>query len=117
MSIRTKEGVRPDFLWYHRLVRAREHAGLQQIDLARYMGLSRGAISLYERGVHKPKLLVLRHWADLCGVDLDWLLEGIEPTGPATVNAPARTMRSAVGSRRSKQDALPTGKWRVLAAA
>jgi transcriptional regulator with XRE-family HTH domain len=56
-------------------------AGLHQRDVAEYLGLSSGAVGMYEMDVRTPKLGVLRLWAMLCGVPLEWLLTGTaDPT-------------------------------------
>ena len=58
-----------------RLRKAREFAGLEQGELADRIGISRGTVSNYElsRGQRPPKRLVLRAWAEITGVPLDWL--------------------------------------------
>jgi transcriptional regulator with XRE-family HTH domain len=51
-------------------------AGLHQRDVAEYLGLSSGAVGMYELDVRQPKLGVLRLWAMRCGVPLEWLQSG-----------------------------------------
>jgi transcriptional regulator with XRE-family HTH domain len=73
-----------------RLRKAREHAGVKQDEMALHLGLSRAALSGYERGTSPPKLAVLRVWALRCGVPLPWLQFGVdtddlEPDGPDTL--------------------------------
>lgn len=60
-----------------RLRKAREHAGMEQGELASRIGISRNTVGNYElgRGVRPPKLIVLRAWAHECGVPFDWLVE------------------------------------------
>jgi transcriptional regulator with XRE-family HTH domain len=57
-----------------RLRKARHVAGLQQRDVAKYLGLSSAAVGMYELDVRVPKLGMVRLWAMLCGVPLEWLL-------------------------------------------
>ena len=58
-----------------RLRKAREFAGLEQGELAVRIGVSRGTVSNYElnRGQRPPKRLVVRAWAEITGVPLDWI--------------------------------------------
>ncbi len=59
-----------------RLRKAREFAGMEQDELARRIGISRGTVSNYElgRGVRPPKVVVLRAWAHECRVPYGWLV-------------------------------------------
>lgn len=83
---------RPQFGLTHRLVRAREVAGLEQIDIAEALDVSRATISNYERGVTRPSKLQLNAWAVTCDVDADWLKEGDSASDPR--NGPGRGPRS-----------------------
>lgn len=61
-----------------RLRKAREFAGFEQGELAARVGTSRGTVSNYELGhwgIRGPKAVVVRAWADKCGVPLDWIVE------------------------------------------
>ena len=64
-----------------RLRDAREWRGLEQIDLARELGVGRSTISNYERGVTEPSKLVVNAWAVVCRVDVEWLKAGTVPAG------------------------------------
>ena len=66
-----------------RLAKARRWAGLEQEDLAEDFGLTRQAISKYERGVSVPKLVVIKQWALRTKAPLEWLLDQ-----PAAVTDP-----------------------------
>lgn len=57
-----------------RLRKAREHAGLEQRQLAERAGISRATISNAERGVGNPSLPTLQAWAAACDVPVAWLL-------------------------------------------
>lgn len=68
----------PDWTLGDRLRKAREHAGMEQGELASRIGVSRNTISNYElgRGQRPPKVIVLRAWAHECGVPYEWLTDG-----------------------------------------
>ena len=59
-----------------RLRKAREHAGLEQAELAERMGVGRNTVSNYERASHAPREIVLRAWAMATGVPVEWLRTG-----------------------------------------
>ncbi len=75
MSETTAPNV-PTWTLGDRLRKARELAGMDQDELARRVGISRGTVSNYElgRGVRPPKVVVLRAWANECGVPYGWLV-------------------------------------------
>lgn len=56
-----------------RLRKAREAAGLEQLDLARRTSISRATISAAENGHRVPTRGFVRLWAEACGVELAWL--------------------------------------------
>ncbi|WP_407922324.1 helix-turn-helix domain-containing protein [Agromyces humi] len=64
-----------------RLRRAREHAGLEQRELAAKAGISRATISNAERGANTPQTATIQRWAKACEVDLAWVLTGIPSEG------------------------------------
>ena len=80
MSIQPEHRRRPQFGMTHRLVLAREVAGLEQVDLADALGVSRATISNYERGIGKRPInkLLINAWAVACDVDVEWLKTGAE---------------------------------------
>lgn len=57
-----------------RLKSAREQARLTQIDVAKKLGVTNGAISGYERNYRDPDTETLRKLADLYGVTTNWVL-------------------------------------------
>jgi transcriptional regulator with XRE-family HTH domain len=59
-----------------RLRKSRLQAGLSQRDIGDFMGLSHGAIGMYEVDQRTPRLGILRLWAMRTGVPLDWLRYG-----------------------------------------
>jgi transcriptional regulator with XRE-family HTH domain len=62
-----------------RLQQSREWRGLNQIELAEALDVSRGTISNYERGVSTPSRLQVNAWAAFCDVDVEWLKDGLQP--------------------------------------
>src|SRR5687768_905445 len=50
-----------------RMRRAREHAGLEQRELAAKVGISRATVSNAERGVVVPRTATVQGWAKECG--------------------------------------------------
>jgi transcriptional regulator with XRE-family HTH domain len=79
MTETTAKGV-PTWTLGDRLRKAREFAGMEQDELARRIGISRGTVSNYElgRGVRPPKVVVLRAWAQECGVPYSWLVDSAD---------------------------------------
>ncbi len=68
-------GAVPSFTVNDRCEKAREYAGLSQEELAEIIGVHRQTVGHYELGTVKTlKVLVLRAWAEACGVDPDWLI-------------------------------------------
>lgn len=51
----------------------RENYGYSQPDLAKRLGISRSAISMYENGNREPDLEVLEAMCDIFNVDLNYL--------------------------------------------
>jgi transcriptional regulator with XRE-family HTH domain len=68
----------------HRLRIAREHAGLEQDELADRVGISRNTVGNIEKGRLKtpPRKIVVNAWALACGVPVQWILDGTLPDGP-----------------------------------
>ena len=69
----------PTFELPHRLRRAREVAGLDQIPFAEKIGVSRATITNYENGHVAPRRIVINAWSLATGVPVEWLLHGIVP--------------------------------------
>lgn len=61
-----------------RLAAAREAAALTQAQLATELHLSKGHVSMAERGQRSPRLEVLMAWAARCGLTLSELVEGLD---------------------------------------
>ncbi|MSS45898.1 helix-turn-helix transcriptional regulator [Cutibacterium sp. WCA-380-WT-3A] len=69
----------PEFDRSDRLRKAREHAGLEQSELASTIGVSRNTVSAAERGVSAPRRHVVMAWAMACGVPVEWIETGRAP--------------------------------------
>jgi transcriptional regulator with XRE-family HTH domain len=66
-------GDRPKWRLSDRIRRAREHAGLEQRELAERAGLSPATVSAAETGRAAPHQSTLRLIAAATGVSFDWL--------------------------------------------
>lgn len=80
-----------------RQLRARQ--GMTQPELAQKLGISRSAVSMYERGEREPDLDTLRAIVDLFGVDTDQLLGRAAPEDDY-----ARQLFAAYGEVRASFD-------------
>ena len=56
----------------------REKAGMTQCQLAETIGVTQGAVSLWEAGDRKPDIIVLKKIANVLGCTTDELLAPIE---------------------------------------
>ncbi|SDF98460.1 Transcriptional regulator, contains XRE-family HTH domain [Cellulosimicrobium cellulans] len=72
-------GFIPQFTLGDRLRKARQHTGLEQVEFAEEIGISRGTILNYELDRTRPRLIVLKAWALRTGVPLEWLQTGESP--------------------------------------
>lgn len=82
MTSAYNQGEIPDVLPRHRLRIAREHAGLDQSQLAEFIGVSRNTISNAETGNVAPRKIVVNAWALACGVPVTWIWTGEPPAVP-----------------------------------
>ena len=57
-----------------RLKKARERAGLKQIEACKKIGISNGTLSGYERDYRDPDTKTLEKMAEVYDVSVDWLL-------------------------------------------
>jgi|SRR5581483_1812973 len=64
-----------------RLRKSRIHAGLEQADIARILGVAQSAIAKWERDERKPRdlLRIVEGWAAATHVPREWLLWGVVP--------------------------------------
>lgn len=70
----------PEWTLADRLRKAREHANMEQLDLAAASGISRATISGAERGATTPHRSTLMLWASATGVSIQWLETGEAPS-------------------------------------
>jgi len=63
----------------HRLRIAREHAGLDQDQLAERMEVGRSTVSNAENGRGEPRRSTINAWAMACGVPASWIRTGQTP--------------------------------------
>ena len=78
-----------------RLAALRRERGLTQAALAERLGISKSAVSMYERGNREPELELLQAMADLFGVSVSSLLGREEPlvNGDAELTAYLESLR------------------------
>lgn len=97
MSSQIQGDLVPEWTVGDRLRKARELLGLDQGPFALLIGVSRGTVSNYERGLtERYKPVVMNAWALATGVPVEWLESGT-PTysgpppdgGPGGVDTPA----------------------------
>lgn len=81
----------PRFTLRDRCRKARKEAGLEQVELAELIEVTRTTISNYETGKVgvRPMRSTLRRWALVCGVEPAWLIDGVplDPGMPGGDNA------------------------------
>jgi transcriptional regulator with XRE-family HTH domain len=94
-----------------RIKSIREKTGLNQLDLARHLGLeSAMAISKYEADQREPDISKLIKLSDLGGVDLNWLLTGV--TSEARYQShPDRACESPVATPYDDEDVAAIVAW------
>lgn len=78
MQMNQEAAVIPEWTLGDRLRKAREHAGLSQMQMYAETGIARSSIVRYENGQAVPSRAMLLSWALSTGVDLGWLLSGGE---------------------------------------
>ena len=88
-------GTIPQITLPVRLRLAREHAGLQQAQLADLVGVARNTISRAESGAAAPGRPLLLSWAMATGVPLGWILTGEAGAG-ARAGGGGRSSAAAV---------------------
>lgn len=84
-------GSIPEWTITDRLRKSREHANMDQTQLAERIGMARTTVSNYENGVTPPKRPILLSWALATGVPLEWLQTGrlvTDSGGGASVSYP-----------------------------
>lgn len=79
-----------------RIREARKELGLNQVDLARKIGVSQPAVANWESGVHDPRRLMLVKIADALQVSADWLASGARSLVEADKHPAAAYLRRPV---------------------
>ena len=74
------QGSCPQIEVFHRLRIARQHAGLEQGELADRIGVSRNTVSNAENNRVATRRLLINAWALACGVPVSWILSGEPPS-------------------------------------
>lgn len=64
-----------------RLARSLRLVGISSIEVAEFMGVNPTTVSRWVNGRTMPSRAVLRIWADMTGVEFEWLETGQDPTG------------------------------------
>jgi transcriptional regulator with XRE-family HTH domain len=103
---RPTEAIIPQMTLGDRMVLARKSADLKQAHFVALLRKSRFSITAWEHDGHEPDRGTLLLWAAECGVDIDWLADGIYPEGfdvdswsmPAP--QPQRNVRRGAAERR-----------------
>lgn len=93
MTKNTQAGQTPEWTIADRLRKARELTGMKQNEFADEIGISRGTVSNYERGLGPFKRPYLLAWALGAGVPLEWLTNTESP--PKTPQTKERTAQAA----------------------
>lgn len=75
-------GQVPDWTIADRVRKAREFAGLKQLELAESVGMARTSLARIEQGKSEPRRPTLIAIAFATGVSLEWLEHGETPAGP-----------------------------------
>lgn len=65
-----------------RLAKSRKMAGIRPEEMAARLGYSRktSKMSRWENDHEIPRMAVIVAWAQITGVDAEWLLDGLDPT-------------------------------------
>jgi transcriptional regulator with XRE-family HTH domain len=69
-------GAVPEWTLGDRLRKARRRVEHKQEEIAGLLRISTRSIANYEGDITTPSYLVVKEWAQVTGVDLDWLLTG-----------------------------------------
>jgi Zn-dependent peptidase ImmA (M78 family)/DNA-binding XRE family transcriptional regulator len=87
----------------HRLIQAKNARGLTSVSLSEMVDISTASISLYEKGVQKPKLDVLERIATVLNVPVSFFFNDIQIEKPKKLFY--RSMSSATKISRTKAEA------------
>lgn len=93
MTVQPGEAGVPAWTIGDYLRKAREHAGLEQTELASDLGISRQTVTNYERGHVQPRKAVVMAWAMRTGVPVEWILNGESPRPDRGPDGGSRVVR------------------------
>lgn len=99
------EGV-PELTLGWRLKMALNHGGVSVQEMADLLEYSRARLSdwLNDKSKKPPRKLLLQKWALRCGVNPDWLINGVMPSGNSGPDGPGEQVMTStewyVSSRR-----------------
>lgn len=79
-----------------RIREARKAIGLNQVDLAKLVGVTQPAVANWESGVHDPRRLMLAKIADALKVSAAWLASGARSTVEADKHPAAAYLRRPI---------------------
>lgn len=96
----------PKFETRHRMGLALERSGMQVIEIARELGISRTTVSNYLNGRTQPQRGHLIAWSYLTRVPLEWLVDGTEPEPEPEPDPP-----TDITPKRRRKQAGNTGPW------
>lgn len=65
-----------------KLKQARNNKGYTQVEAAKLLGITNGALSGYERNYRDPDTTMLKKLSDLYNVSLEWLLNSTVTSSP-----------------------------------
>lgn len=68
--------ITPTWTTQDRLIKAREVAGYNQLELANELGTSLSTVRRIEKGERPANRMEMYGWALACGVDPEWIIEG-----------------------------------------
>lgn len=91
-----------------RLKDARIRLGMTQEDLAKAVGVTKGAIGNYESGVSSPKEIILIKLMDVLQVDANYLYQDFIRTDALTDEESRMLSAYRAADKRAQEDALHT---------
>jgi transcriptional regulator with XRE-family HTH domain len=90
----------PVFTLGDHMAKARKRAGISVQEMADLLLRGRNTITHYESDKTRPTARILKRWAELCGVSVEWL------TGTRTaLDSPSRRSRPSGGAQRDHRPA------------
>lgn len=94
MSTQTGHGAVPQWTRGDRLRKARSVTGKTTREFAALIGVSQKTVTDAEGDKRETRKVVLNAWSMATGVPIEWLLWGVEPTGPEGVRGEPLTFGS-----------------------